>query len=68
MKELKECPICGGVINHESDARASEMFDGYDEGDDALVSFYRCTQCGREIEITDPSESERETDYKDYWQ
>lgn len=55
MKELKECPICGGVINHESDALASEMFDGYDEGDDALVSFYRCTQCGREIEITDPS-------------
>jgi hypothetical protein len=68
MKELKTCPFCDGPICHDSDALAAEMYDGYEEGDDALVSFYRCTRCGREIEVTEPSEKERETDYKEYWQ
>ena len=67
MTELTKCPFCGGDICHESDAPACEMYDGYEEGDDAIVSFYTCTRCGRDIEVTEPNENERNNDYKDYW-
>lgn len=67
MTELTKCPYCGGDVRHEGDQPACDIFDGYDEGDEAIVSTYRCTRCGREIEITDPTESERNGDYADYW-
>lgn len=67
MTELTKCPFCGGLINHGSDCLAAEMYDGYEEDDDAIVSSYRCTRCGRDIEVTEPSESERNGDYAEYW-
>ena len=67
MTELTKGPFCGGDICHGSDSPACEMYDGYEEGDDAIVSFYTCTRCGRDIEVTEPNENERNNEYKDYW-
>ena len=68
MEQLfNKCPFCGGVVSHDSDALGREMYDAYEEGDDALVGFYRCTRCGRDFEVSDPSQEEREGDYAEYW-
>ena len=67
MKELTKCPFCGGDISHDGDQPANELFDGYSEDDEAIVSFYRCKKCGRDIEVTEPTESERNGDYAEYW-
>lgn len=62
---LETCPFCGGQISHNSDCMANEMYDGFDAS--AIVSFYKCMRCGRDIEITDPNIEEKETDYAEYW-
>jgi hypothetical protein len=55
-------------MKHDSDTLACEIYSSsYNENDDAIVGFYRCTKCGREFEVSDPSEEERNCDYADYW-
>lgn len=62
-----KCFFCGGDVNWESDANASDVSDMYDEDDTATVSYYSCSRCGRSYEIIEPPKSERETFFNDYW-
>lgn len=62
------CPICGGSLIWGADFMASEVFCiTYENDDEAISSNYRCSRCGRLLEITDPEKSERNGEYKEYW-
>lgn len=37
------------------------------EGDDSIVDFYHCMQCGTSYEVYEPNEEEKQ-DYKEYWE
>ena len=62
-----KCPICGGELIWQSDSMACEVYSQYDYDEEAMVQFYKFSKCGRDIEITDPTKEERETDYSSYW-
>ena len=61
------CPIYGGQLIWSSDFNAYEVSGLYEEDDEAIASYYTCSECGRSIEIIDPPKEERSTSYKDYW-
>lgn len=60
-----KCLICGGELCWSSDFTRNDVFgDGDEEG---IVSYYTCTVCGREYEVSDPTSEEKEGQYSDYW-
>lgn len=61
------CIFCGGRLIWNSSANAADTCADYDESDTAAVNYYRCDHCGRDYEIVEPPEEERETVYADYW-
>ena len=65
-QEGMKCLICGGDLCWENDFDAPDVRD-VEEDDGGIVSYYHCTKCGREYEISDPVKEERETTYKEYW-
>lgn len=66
-KKFAVCPFCGGELYWSSNAPAHELSDMYSETDTAMVMFMVCSRCGRDFEVFDPPESERESEYKEYW-
>lgn len=61
------CPLCGGEMIWDSNANASDVCDFYEDDDEAVVSYYTCSKCGRNYEIIDPLREERDNEYKEYW-
>ena len=61
------CPYCGGRMIWGSSCMANERVDGYEDEDTAVIDYYRCDTCGRDYEIVEPNETERETEYRAYW-
>lgn len=64
---LMKCPLCGVDLIWQSTAMASDVSDAYEGDDTAMVNWYICNGCGRDYEIFDPSETERNTRFKEYW-
>ncbi len=64
--EDMKCPICGGRLYDQGKNRA--IAERCSHGDDfkAVIRFYSCGRCGRDIEIIDPIESVR-NEYGEYW-
>lgn len=46
---------------------ARDHCTGYEDDDTAVVSFYHCKRCGRDYEIAEPCEEERNGEYSSYW-
>ena len=63
--EMFRCFYCGTKLCWNSDANLSDI--GYSDDDFVIVSFYHCPNCGRDYEIADPPQEERDSTYKDYW-
>lgn len=58
--EYLKCPLCGGELIWGNDEMASDVIGGdYENDDDALISFYTCSVCGRMFDIIDPTEEEK---------
>ena len=64
-KHLK-CLICGGDLCWDSSVNLRDVTDAYDD-DCGVVEHLHCMKCGRSSEITDPSQEERNTSYREYW-
>ena len=62
-----KCLICGGDLCWDSNTTTADLYDDYEGDNIAVVNHLHCTNCGRDYEIVDPIEEERETTYKDYW-
>ena len=62
-----KCPICGGELIWQSEFMANECYDVYEGDEEATVQYWQCSNCGRMLEITDPTKEERDTSYADYW-
>ena len=62
-----KCFICGGDLCWENDFSADEIYNGYEGGDGAIVSFYHCVEYGRSYTIADPTKEEKEEGYSNYW-
>lgn len=60
-----ECLFCRGELCWNSDFTRDEVFSDGDES--GIVSYYTCMRCGREYEISEPTEEEKNTMYSDYW-
>ena len=61
------CPFCGGRLVWDSDENANVIHSEYGEDDTAVVSFYHCSNCGRDYEISEPCEEERNGEFARYW-
>ena len=61
LVERMLCPLCGGELKWQSSVMGQDCYPGaYEEDDSATVSYYVCDRCGREFEVCDPTEEERE--------
>lgn len=65
--KTKNCFFCGEEVRWNRDANANEILTGYDEEDTAVVSFFTCPRCGRSYRVADPSQEERENEYREYY-
>ena len=65
--KTKNCFFCSEEVRWNSDANANEILAGYDEDDTAVVSFFTCPRCGRSYRVADPSQEERENEYREYY-
>jgi len=61
------CIFCDGDLVWHSTVQASDFIADYEDDDIAAVNYYVCSKCGRSYEIVDPCESERDSDYSEYW-
>lgn len=61
------CMYCGSRLTWNSSCMAADMSDDYEDDDTASVNFFHCPTCGRDYEVAEPSEEEREGEYADYW-
>lgn len=60
-----KCLFCGGELCWNNDFTRDDTFaDGEEK---SLVSTYTCLECGRDYEITEPTQEEKNTTYKEYW-
>lgn len=66
-KEGLKCMICGHDLIWDSDANAGDSYADYEEDEDAVISFFHCSHCGRSYDVIDPIKSEREGIYSSYW-
>ena len=64
-KEMK-CPICGGKLYPQGTNRAINERCLYSDLR-AMVRFFSCDKCGRDIDCADPREEDRNDQYKEYW-
>ena len=60
-----KCIFCGGELCWNNDFTRDEVFG--DGDNDAIVGYYTCMTCGREYEVSDPCEEEKEGRYREYW-
>lgn len=62
------CIFCGGELSWSSTEMAADVYPGeYEDDGSATVNELQCRRCGRMYEVLDPTEEERETDFRDYW-
>lgn len=62
------CFFCGGALTWDSTEMACDVSSDYDDTDFATVELYHCSKCGRDYEIFEPNEEQREKEYRDFWQ
>lgn len=62
-----KCLFCGGDLIWSSDCNATDVCADYSEDDSAVCSFYICSRCGRDYEIIEPPQEERDQLYNNYW-
>jgi len=68
--EFWRCPKCGGNLIWENDYDCSDVFGdewGYRDVDGSIITQFRCADCGRSVEVTDPTPDMKEEQYSDYW-
>ena len=61
------CPICGGKLTGQGVVSASGVHFRYANDQKAAMRSYSCDKCGRDIDILDPLEEDREGTYSGYW-
>ena len=54
------CPLCGGELCWDNTEMAEDIFDEYSGDEIAQVNFFTCLQCGRSLEVIDPTEEDRD--------
>lgn len=67
IKHYMACPFCGEALLWSGCDMASDRIMEYSDDDTAVIYYYRCSHCGRDYEIVDPCEEERNTEYSAYW-
>ena len=70
MKEKEnyiKCIFCRGKLIWGSSAMCKDYYDGYSDSDEAVINYYKCSCCGRDYEVVDPSEEEKQQRYSEYW-
>jgi len=60
-----KCIICGSKLEHQQTDMAADIDPRYDGDHVAMIYKFRCPVCGRDYEVCDPMEDERQT--LDYW-
>ena len=66
MDEFK-CFYCGENLKWNSTVMASDIYGEYFEDTVAKINYFTCPKCGRDYEIFDPTEEDRDTYYSTYW-
>lgn len=61
------CIFCGGELILTGNANASDVCSDYEDDESAVVTYAYCRVCGRDYEIIDPPEDERNGEYSKYW-
>lgn len=61
------CFYCGTQLIWDSSEQACYLYPDYSEDDSATVDMWHCPLCGRSIEVVEPNEEERKTNYNNYW-
>lgn len=61
------CPFCGGLMYWSNTEMAYDASDDYEGDDLATINYFVCSRCGRDYEIVDPTQIDRETIYSEYW-
>lgn len=61
------CPFCGGPMCWSNTDMAADMLDEYEGDELATINYFVCSKCGRDFEIVDSPQQERDTTYSDFW-
>jgi len=65
-KEMK-CPICGGKLYSQGQNPAMKEKWNYGSDNRAIMHWFSCGTCGRDFDVCDPLEEDRNDAYKEYW-
>lgn len=65
MSKTMVCPLCGGELINKGEDVAQDIDAKYKNDTEAMVTYLHCQQCGRDFNVFDPTEEERQS--IDYW-
>lgn len=68
IQDTLTCPFCGGQLSAQGQNPAWKEKWTYGADQRALVRWFACTKCGRDFEVCDPIEKDREETFNEYWQ
>ena len=62
-----KCPICGGKLCSQGQNPALKERWNYCSDNRAVMHWFSCSKCGRDFDVLDPLEEDRNNTYKEYW-